>query len=35
MDLAYLDAVAPAKDGEEKGGLPQPPEMKAGPKHGN
>lgn len=26
MDVAYLEAIAPAKDGEEKGGLPQPPD---------
>ena len=25
MDTAFLDATAPAKEGEEKGGLPQPP----------
>lgn len=26
MDVAYLEAIAPPKDGEEKGGLPQPAE---------
>ena len=25
MDTAFLEATAPAKEGEEKGGLPQPP----------
>ncbi|MGA0540733.1 phage tail assembly chaperone [Neotabrizicola sp. VNH66] len=26
MDAAFLDAIVPAKDGEEKHGLPQPPD---------
>ncbi len=29
MDEAFLDACAPAKPGEEKGGLPQPDQTKA------
>lgn len=35
MDVAYLDAMAPAKDGEEKGGLPQPPDATSEPINGD
>jgi len=35
MDVAYLEAMSPAKDGEEKAGLPQPPESKEGLKDGD
>lgn len=35
MDVAYLDAMAPAKEGEEKAGLPQPPQVKKGATDGD